>query len=191
MTTPYQAMVRGRVGADDPVVVIGAGGIGIYGIQVAAALGASVVAVDIDPGRVETSRSHGAAAAVCTAGLGDKEARDAIRTAAKGIGWGRDGWKIFEMSGTPAGQSAGVFPGDVTPELWGWSDSRKEKIEIRLSNLMAFDADAFGSWACQSPSTIPRVLELDPRGQASRCKPFITFRPLAAVNEVNRDRPQG
>jgi 6-hydroxycyclohex-1-ene-1-carbonyl-CoA dehydrogenase len=181
VTTPYQAMVRGRVQAGDPVVVIGAGGIGIYGIQVAAALGASVIAVDIDPGRVETSRSHGAAAAVCTAGLDDKAARDAVRGAAKEAGWEREGWKVFEMSGTAGGQRLGFSLLTFTGTL-GIVGFTLDRVEVRLSNFMAFDADAFGSWACR-PAHYPKVLDLIGAGKV-QVKPFVTFRPLAAVNEV-------
>jgi 6-hydroxycyclohex-1-ene-1-carbonyl-CoA dehydrogenase len=181
VTTPYQAMVRGRVGAGDQVVLIGAGGIGIYGVQVAAALGASVLAVDIDAARVETARSHGAAIGVCTRGLADKEARDAVRTAAKEAGWERDGWKVFEMSGTAGGQRLGFSLLTFTGTL-GIIGFTLDRVEVRLSNFMAFDADAFGSWACR-PAHYLKVLDLIGQGKI-RVKPFITFRPLAEVNDV-------
>ncbi|MDP6330450.1 MAG: alcohol dehydrogenase catalytic domain-containing protein, partial [SAR324 cluster bacterium] len=54
VTTPYQAAVRSGIGKGDLAVVIGAGGIGGYAVQICAALGASVVAIDIDASRLES-----------------------------------------------------------------------------------------------------------------------------------------
>ena len=41
VTTPYEAITRAEVGADDLVIVVGAGGIGGFGVQIAAAFGAA------------------------------------------------------------------------------------------------------------------------------------------------------
>ena len=48
VTTPYEAILRAEVCGDDVAIVIGAGGIGGFGVQIAAAFGAVVVAVDVD-----------------------------------------------------------------------------------------------------------------------------------------------
>src|SRR2546429_348891 len=47
VTTPFEAMTRAAVGADDLVVIVGAGGIGGFAVQIAAAAGAVVVAIDV------------------------------------------------------------------------------------------------------------------------------------------------
>ncbi|MEE9601912.1 MAG: zinc-binding dehydrogenase, partial [Thermoguttaceae bacterium] len=61
-TTPYQAVVvRGEVSPGDQVVVFGCGGIGANVVQVAAVLGARVVAVDISEEKLEWARKLGAA----------------------------------------------------------------------------------------------------------------------------------
>ena len=39
-----------------------------------------------------------------------------------------------------------------------------DKVSVRLSNLMAFDADAFGSWGCP-PERYPEAVELVSSGQ--------------------------
>ena len=181
VTTPYQAMIRGRVGPGDKVIIIGAGGIGIYGVQIATALGAQVLAVDIDETRIRRAREYGASAGICTAGLAERDSRQAIREEAERAGWDREGWKIFEMSGTPSGQQIGFSLLNYTGIL-GVIGFTREKITIRLSNLMAFDADAFGSWAC-SPRHYPKVLEWIRKGSI-RVQPFVTFRPLGEVNQV-------
>ncbi len=60
-TTPYHAVVnRGRVKPGDSVVVFGCGGIGINVVQVAAAIGAQVIAVDIADQKLEWAREFGA-----------------------------------------------------------------------------------------------------------------------------------
>src|SRR6266536_4842845 len=45
VTTPFEAMARAEVGANDVVIIVGAGGIGGFGVQIAMALGATVVAI--------------------------------------------------------------------------------------------------------------------------------------------------
>jgi alcohol dehydrogenase len=41
-------------------VIVGAGGIGSFPVQIAAALGAKPVAIDIDAGRLELAQQYGA-----------------------------------------------------------------------------------------------------------------------------------
>src|SRR5512144_512405 len=52
VTTPYQAVVQAGVGPGDLAVVIGVGGVGSYAVQIAAAQGAKVVAVDVDQAKL-------------------------------------------------------------------------------------------------------------------------------------------
>ena len=59
VTTPYQAAVNSGIGKGDLAVVIGVGGIGGYAVQICAALGASVVAVDVDPAKLQASSNAG------------------------------------------------------------------------------------------------------------------------------------
>ena len=181
VTTPFQALHRAKVNASDVVVIVGAGGIGIYGVQIAAALGAQVIAVDAREPRAEQARSFGAAASVCVAGMDGKASRDAVRAAAKSLDWPRNGWKVFEMSGSPAGQELAfslLSPG-ATLAIVGFTP---KKVTVRLSNLMAFDADAFGSWGCR-PQYYTDVLELIAAGSV-RIDPFVSFHALDDVNNI-------
>jgi 6-hydroxycyclohex-1-ene-1-carbonyl-CoA dehydrogenase len=55
-------------------------------------------------------------------------------------------------------------------------------VELRLSNLMVFDATAQGNWACL-PERYPAVLEQVLAGKVA-LGPFVEKRPLASINEV-------
>lgn len=57
-----------------------------------------------------------------------------------------------------------------------------DKVEIRLSNLMAFDARAIGNWGCP-PELYPAALDLVLDGKIA-LKPFVETRPLAEINDV-------
>ena len=76
MTTPYQAVRRAGVTPGSLAIVVGVGGVGGYGVQIAAAFGATVVAIDVDPVKLEAIAAHGAALTL--------DARDARREGAEG-----------------------------------------------------------------------------------------------------------
>ncbi|MCW5630144.1 MAG: alcohol dehydrogenase catalytic domain-containing protein, partial [Rhodoferax sp.] len=54
LTTPYQAVRRAGVADGALAIVIGAGGVGGYCVQVARAFGATVVAIDVDERKLAT-----------------------------------------------------------------------------------------------------------------------------------------
>ena len=60
LTTPYQAAVQAGIGEGDLVIVNGTGGVGGYAVQVAAAMGATVVAIDVVPEKLEAVAKYGA-----------------------------------------------------------------------------------------------------------------------------------
>ncbi|MCL8207869.1 MAG: zinc-dependent alcohol dehydrogenase family protein [Actinomycetia bacterium] len=62
--TGYHGVMRGGVRPGHWVAVQGAGGVGLSAIQVAAAVGAQVVAVDIDDAKLDKAREEGAVAVV-------------------------------------------------------------------------------------------------------------------------------
>ena len=64
MTAFAAVTEHGRVAAGDWVAVHGCGGVGLSAVMFASALGASVVAVDVDPETLELARSLGAAETV-------------------------------------------------------------------------------------------------------------------------------
>ena len=96
-------------------------------------------------------------------------------------GRGRTGTKIFEMSGTAAGQQTAFGLLDFGSYL-GVVGYTADKVEIRLSNLMAFDATARGNWGC-APEHYPNALELVLEGKVE-LGPFVDIRPLDALPEL-------
>jgi 6-hydroxycyclohex-1-ene-1-carbonyl-CoA dehydrogenase len=184
VSTPYQAIVRSGLAAGDLAVFVGAGGIGGFGVQLAAALGASVVAVDIDGHRLDLMAGHGAALTLRADELEFKALRKAVRSFARE----RDipTWRqyIFETSGTDAGQTTafGLLAQGGYLSVVGFTP---KKVEIRLSNLMAFDATAQGNWGCL-PEHYPAVLDLVLAGKVA-LEPFVEFRPLSAINQTFSD----
>lgn len=181
VTTPYEAIARAAVGADDLVVIVGAGGIGGFAVQIAAACGAVVVAIDVDDDRLALARAHGATLALNPKQTAVKAMKDSIRGLARESGRGRVGTKIFEMSGTPAGQETAFQLLDFGSYLAvvGYTP---EKVAIRLSNLMAFDATARGNWGC-APENYPQALALVLEGKV-RLGPFVELHPLAELPDL-------
>ena len=60
-----------------------------------------------------------------------------------------------------------------------------DKVDIRLSNLMAFHARALGNWGCL-PEFYPAALDLVLDGKVN-LKAFIEQKPLSEINAVFDD----
>jgi alcohol dehydrogenase, propanol-preferring len=84
--TTYSALLKvGKRLKTDPVVIIGAGGLGLMAIRIHKALkGKAVISVDIDPVKLEAARKSGATAAI---NAKDADAAKQIRAAAGGAVW--------------------------------------------------------------------------------------------------------
>ena len=169
VTTPFQALERAEVNAGDLVVIIGAGGIGTYAVQIAKSRGAVVAVVDIDPRKLERLEPF-KVDRLFNARETDSGAIKKQLLADRGTRW-----KIFEMSGTLAGQEL-AWSLLVPAATLGVIGFTMDKPQIRLSNLMALDARAFGSWGC-SPSLYPAALDLVLSGRVT-LRPFIERRPI-------------
>lgn len=181
VTTPYQAVVQADVQPGTLAVVVGVGGIGGYTAQIAAAFGAKVVAVDVDDAKLANIAGHGAALTLNARQHEGRALRDAIRAFAKQQGLQPDEWIIFECSGTAAGQAAafGLLNRGATMAVVGFT---MDKVEVRLSNLMAFHARLLGNWGCV-PDLYPAALDLVLDGRI-KVAPFVEKRPLADINAV-------
>ncbi len=181
VTTPLEAIRRAGLAAGDVAVFVGAGGVGGFGVQIAAALGAVVVAIDVDRSRLDLAAAHGASLALDAGEMDGRGLKAAIRDLAGREG--RAGWglKIFETSGTVAGQRTAwalLGPGAHLAVV-GFT---AEKLELRLSNLMAFDATAQGNWG-SSPERYPEALELVLEGKV-KLGPYVETHPLDRAPEV-------
>ncbi len=181
VSTPYEAIDRAVVGPGDIAVFVGAGGVGGFGVQIAAAAGASVVAIDVDEARLELASHHGAALGLNSKELNPKELKARIRALSSETGRGRGGLKIFETSGTTAGQQTafGLLDFGAYLAIVGFTP---EKVEVRLSNLMAFDATARGNWGC-APEKYPAALQLVLDGKVALA-PYVEMHSLDDLPEV-------
>jgi len=181
VTTPWEAIRRAGVGSEDVAVFVGVGGVGGFGLQIAAALGAAVVAIDIDPGRLELAAQHGAGLALDCSSMNDKDLKAAVRNFAKQSGRKNIGLKVFETSGTPAGQQTAFSLLDFGGYLAVVGFTPK-KVELRLSNLMALDATARGNWGCP-PDQYPDALQLVLQGKVA-IVPYVESHSLDDAPEV-------
>lgn len=180
VSTPLQAIARCGLLPKDFAVVIGAGGVGSYAVQLARAKGAVVAALDVDEASLARAKTLGA---VWTgdARQPPKELKKALAGAAKEHGARGEAWRIFETSGHKSGQElawALLNPG-ATLSVVGYT---AEPVSVRLSNLMAFDASAFGNWGCD-PALYPEALALVAAG-AVKIKGLVRQEKLAEAPRI-------
>ncbi len=184
VSTPYQAILRSGLKPGDLAVFVGAGGVGGFGVQLAAAFGASVIAVDVSAERLAKIAAHGAALTLRADQLDFKALKGAVKRHAEERGIPTWRQRIFETSGTTAGQATAF--GLLGPGGWlGIVGFTAQKLELRLSNLMAFDATVQGCWGCL-PEHYPAIVDLVLAGKVA-LEPFLERRPLAAINQTFAD----
>ena len=181
ISTPYQVLMKSELEANDLAIVIGVGGVGVYCALIAKIMGAKVIALDLDDTKLATAKEHGVDATLNVKGLDLKTIKGKIIEYAKELGASRYGWKIFELSGTKAGQEMGynLLTFTSTLSIVGFT---MDKPEVRLSNLMAFDAKLIGTWGCK-PELYPEVLDLIATDKL-KIESFVETFPMSTINEV-------
>lgn len=175
LTTPFHAVVRrGRVRPGDRVVVIGCGGIGLNIVQVAAGIGARVVAIDVAAHKLRWAAKLGAEATVDAAAAprADREVRSIT-------GGGAD--VAFEAVGRADTQELALnclrTGGRLV--LVGYSP---ETMPLNAARVMFRELEILGSLGCR-PVDYPRVIELARQGRV-RVADLVTHR--FALDDVNR-----
>jgi len=181
VTTPYQVIKKSGLKKGDFAIVIGVGGVGIYCALLAKIFGAKVLALDIDYKKLMKAKEHGIDEALNIKNLDIKTIKSNIKEISKSFSLSKYGWKIFEMSGTKAGQELGfaLVGFASTLSIVGFT---LDKLELRLSNLMAFDANVIGTWGCK-PELYPEVVELINNGKL-KIDDFVETFPLSKINKV-------
>ena len=174
ITTPYHAVVnRGQVKPGDTVVVVGCGGIGLNLVQVASAVGAKVIAIDVIDSKLEWAKNLGAQSTINAMNVErvDKEVR-------KLTGGGAD--IGFEAIGNPTTQ-AQTFSCIRTGGRFvmvGYSD---KPMTLDAGRVMYREMDIVGSLGCRAVD-YPRVLELARQGRI-KVKELVTAQfPLDQIN---------
>lgn len=181
ISTPYEAIRRAGLCPDHVAVFVGAGGVGGFGVQIAAARGAAVVAIDIDDARLELAARHGAALTLNATQMTAPDLKTRVRAFVKESGRRGIGTRVFETSGTPAGQQTAFSLLDFGGHLAVVGYTARA-VEVRLSNLMAFDATAAGNWGCP-PEQYPDALQLVLDGKV-RLDEYVEMHPLDAAPEI-------
>ncbi len=180
LTTPYQAIKEAGLSEADTAIFIGVGGVGGFGAQIAKAHGACVIGIDVDQEKLDALSPY-VDAVFNSKQMPFKELRKAVSAFVKDKKKRRTEWKIFETSGTAGGQKTafGLLTYGATLAIVGFT---MNTVDIRLSNLMAFHAKAFGNWGC-IPEYYPPTTQLVLSGKVN-IKSFVKTFPLSEINEV-------
>ena len=180
VTTPYQAIVDCGLDDLDTAIFVGVGGVGGFGAQIAKSFGAAVVAIDVDPVKLEAIGPY-VDQTFNAAEMPFKDLRKAVSSFVKEQGRRRTQWKIFETSGTAAGQKTafGLLTFGASLAVVGFT---MDTLDLRLSNLMAFHAVARGNWGCR-PEFYKPAMELVLEDKV-KLAPFVKMFPLEQINEV-------
>jgi 6-hydroxycyclohex-1-ene-1-carbonyl-CoA dehydrogenase len=188
VSTPYQAILLSGLAEGDLAVFVGAGGVGGFGVQLAATLGARVIAIDVVDSRLELMAQHGAQLCLRSDELSFKELRKAVRDFAGQHEIPTWRQKIFETSGTVGGEATayGLLGRGGHLAVVGFTP---KKLELRLANLMALDATAQGNWGCL-PEHYPTLVELVLAGKIA-LEPFVESRSLSSINETFQELHDG
>lgn len=181
ISTPYQVMKKSELESGDLAIIIGVGGVGVYGALLAKIFGAKVIALDINDDKLNAVKKKGIDAIINIKGMDVKSIKERVKQIAKEINASKFGWKIFEISGTRAGQELAfnLVTFASTLSIVGFT---MDRVEVRLSNLMAFDAKLIGTWGCRA-ELYPEVLELIATGKLEIAD-FIQILPMSKINEV-------
>lgn len=174
VSTPYHAVVnRGEIKPGERVAVFGCGGVGINVVQIAAAVGADVWAIDTRPERLEFAKRFGAAHAI-DAGECDA-AKEVRRQSAGGVD------AAFEAIGNPEtiANALGTLRRGGRLIVVGYS---AERVELPAGKIMFSELEIRGSLGCR-PVDYPRIVEMARIGRI-RVEPLVTQRvPLADIND--------
>jgi propanol-preferring alcohol dehydrogenase len=175
-STPYHAVVnRAKVQPGQSVVVFGCGGVGINAVQVAAALGGSVIAVDLIQEKLDLAMKLGAAAAV-----NPSKVENLSKEIRKLTGGGAE--IAIEAIGKPAvmSEAFGCLRTGGRLVVIGYSH---ENLTVKAGKIMFQELEIIGSLGCR-PVDYPRLIELVRQGKV-KVKELVTGRfPLERINEA-------
>jgi 6-hydroxycyclohex-1-ene-1-carbonyl-CoA dehydrogenase len=176
LSTPYHAVKnRGRVRPGDRVAVFGVGGVGMNLVQLAAAAGGKVIAVDLNAERLKQARSLGASGTIHAGEVErpDKELRartgGGVDIAFEAIGKA----KTLELAFGSVRRGGRLC-------VVGYSS---EKVAWPAAKVMFNEMEIVGSLGCR-PVDYPPLIEMVAEGRL-QLRPLVTNRfSLDEVNEA-------
>lgn len=169
ISTPYHAVKnRAQVRPGDSVVVFGCGGVGINVVQMAAAAGGSVIAVDIVDKKLDIAKKLGA---LHTINASDKEGKTLIKEIRTLTGGGAD--IAIEAIGNPKTielASSAVKAGGCHCQV-GYTH---HNVSLNAGRLMFREIEIKGSLGCR-PVDYPKIIEMVRTGKI-QLKPVVTHK---------------
>ncbi len=183
ISTSFHAVKnRGAVKGGEWVAIIGCGGVGINAVQIAAALGASVIAIDIDDRKLQLAKQLGAIEAINPEGV---DVTKAVKQLA-----GKEGVDVaFEIVGKPATLEQAfnlVKPGGRLVVV-GYS---AENWSLRVSRVMFREITVLGSLGCRL-AEYPTLINMVKNGKI-KLEPLIFSKlKLEQVNEAMKNLEEG
>ncbi len=178
ISTPFHAVKnRARVQPGDSVVVFGCGGVGINVVQIAAAAGGLVIAVDIVDNKLEVAKKLGAQHTINAKDMEDKALLKQIRIL---TGGGAD--ISIEAIGNPKTivlATNAVKPGGCHCQV-GYTH---HDVPINAARLMFREIEIKGSLGCR-PVDYPKIIEMVRIGKI-QLKPVVTHKfKLEEINDA-------
>ncbi len=176
ISTPFHAVKnRAQVKPGDTVVILGCGGVGINLVQVAAAVGGSVIAVDISPEKLEWAKKLGAD--IC---INPKEDENWTKTVRKMTGGGAD--IAIEAIGNPSTIETAFNSLRSGGRLVVLGYTNKD-ISLNAGKIMYREMEIVGSLGCR-PVDYPKLIELCRLGKI-KVKELVTGRyPIEKINDA-------
>ena len=181
VATPYQAALRGDLTTGDKVIIIGVtGALGMFMAQWARYLGAGTVAgLGRNPAKLANSLQCGVDFTINVSEKSPADVKKDFFTECRSRKLdSKYGWKIFEMTGSRAGQETAlelIGPAG-TLVLVGYGP---ESISWHISKLMVCDAEIRGTWGCP-PEHYPFILDRVLAGDI-RVAPLVETRPMSRI----------
>jgi 6-hydroxycyclohex-1-ene-1-carbonyl-CoA dehydrogenase len=175
VSTPYHAVVnRAALKAGEWAVIFGCGGVGLSAVQVAKAVGARVVAVDIAPWKLEIASSLGADVV-----LDGKDAKTVAKEVRRATGGGADA--AFDVIGSPEviDLATQVVKWGGRVIVVGYTD---KPATLQAGRLMFRELEVKGSLGC-GLQDFPKVIDLVAQGKVKLDK-MVTHR--FALEELNK-----
>ena len=176
ITTPFHAVInRGKVKPGDSVVVFGCGGVGINIVQMAVAVGAQVVAVDVMDNKLEWASNLGAHATVNAKNVErvDKEIRK-LTSGGADVGFEAIGNPIVQEQAFASIRNGGRFV------MVGYSP---KPMSLNAGRVMYREMEIVGSLGCRV-ADYPRVVELARQGKI-KVKELVSAQfPLEEINKA-------
>ena len=147
---------------------------------------AIIIGIELGAEKLQKALNMGANFGIDSTGKSPKDIQNEFKEICKANGLPHNyGWKIFEVTGSGAGQAIALQLLSFVGKL-GYG---MQKNEYSISRLMAFDAEMIGTWGCQ-PKYYPKVLELVQSGKV-QVEPLIEIRPMSQIQAAFEDAHSG